>query len=357
MRILHFISSPAAGGAETYVRDLSIVMRRRGHDIHVVFLQTAEEGGRDPDFERAFLSALTSESISYSFIGKASRGKLWLGALRLRKIVRSFKADVIHCHLYYALLFSFFVFKIPVIYTHHSFRLGLPRFFYRIFDRKVSAYIAICNACRTLLEGSNRRVVQINNAVPRSRIRVVQSEGRNSETGVTFVFVGSLRTPKNLPLMLKALAKLRDCNFRLLVVGEGADGKSLKKLASSLGIDDKVEFLGNREDIKEILAKSDVFLMSSAWEGLPISLIEATMAGLPVIVTNVGGCAEVVHQCANGFVVDSQEVEDYVDALIKMISNSDLRAFFSDNALAFSSVYEMERAVDLHLELYLESFS
>ncbi|OHY79838.1 glycosyltransferase family 4 protein [Marinobacter sp. AC-23] len=352
MKILHVISSPAAGGAETYVRDLSILMRRKGHEVHIVFLQTAAESGRDPDFERKFLSSLSSESITYSFIGKETRRKPWLGGLRLRRAVQSFNADVIHCHLYYALLFSFFVFRVPVLYTHHSFKLGLSKFVYRLFDRKVSAYVAICSACKKLLEGQGRKVVQINNAVSRGRIAVTEYPCPNPESEITCVFVGSLRAPKNLSLMLNALSALENRNVRLFVVGEGPDRDMLKKLATSLGIDHQVKFLGNRSNVSQILVKSDVFLMSSVWEGLPIALIEATLTGLPVIVTNVGGCAEVVHQCANGFVVDSLEVEDYASALKKMVGDAEVRAAFSRNALAFSSVYEIERAVNRHLNLY-----
>jgi len=352
MRILHFISSPAAGGAETYVRDLSILMRQKGHDVHVVFLQTAGESGRDLEFEREFLASLESVSITYSFIGKEARRKPWLGIFRLRKAVRSFKAEVVHCHLYYALLFSFFVFKVPVLYTHHSFKLGLPKFFYHLFDRKVKVYIAICSACKMLLNGKGRAVVQINNAVSRGRLGFAKLEDRSPEADVTCVFVGSLRAPKNLSLMLKAFSEIADLNARLLIVGEGPDGSELKNLVSSLGINQKVEFLGNRSNVSEVLARSDVFLMSSAWEGLPIALIEATLTGLPVIVTNVGGCAEVVHTCANGFVVDNLEVEDYAMALRKMVGDAELRASFSRNALAFSGAFEIEQAVDKHLRLY-----
>jgi hypothetical protein len=60
MRILHFISSPAAGGAETYVRDLSIQMRKKGHDVHIVFLESAAESGRDLAFEKTFLESLSA---------------------------------------------------------------------------------------------------------------------------------------------------------------------------------------------------------------------------------------------------------------------------------------------------------
>jgi len=352
MRILHFISSPAAGGAEIYVRDLSILMSRKGHDVHIVFLESAEESGRNLEFEKLFLESLISERITYSFIGKESRRKPWLGGMRFRRIVKSFKADVIHCHLYFALFFSFFVFKIPIIYTHHNFKLGLPKFFYQFFDLKVRAYVAICSACRNLLDSHGRTLVQINNAVWKDRIATQKVGQYEAKSEVICVFVGSLCEQKNLSLMLKAFAAIHSVGVRLLIVGEGPEKKPLMQLVSSLGIVHQVDFLGNSSNVKKILAESDVFLMSSAWEGLPIALIEATLSGLPVIVTNVGGCAEVVHRCANGFVVDGFEVDDYSTALNKMIDNKKLRKFFSKNALDFSDEFEIDNSVNKHLELY-----
>jgi glycosyltransferase involved in cell wall biosynthesis len=354
MRILHFICSPAAGGAETYVRDLCILMCQKGHDVHVVFLESAVEGGRDLAFEQSFLESLAAESISYSFIGKDARKRPWLGGLRLRKVVNSFQADVVHCHLYYALLFSFFLLKTPILYTHHNIKLGLPRAFYRIFDLKVKAYIGICSACKKLLEGGGRArsVIQINNAVSKQRIptRVVSNHRFGSE--IICVFVGSLGEQKNLTLMLEAFARIQDIKVRLEIVGEGPDRSKLENLTKSLGVDGRVRFLGNVTNVVEVLAKSDVFLMSSAWEGLPIALIEATLAGLPVVVTNVGGCAEVVHQCANGFVVDSLDVDDYLAALEKMVADEKLRYFFSRNAIQFSEEFKVEKSVEKHLLLY-----
>ena len=353
MRILHFISSPAAGGAETYVRDLSILMRSKGHDVHVVFLESAAESGRDLAFEKTFLESLSAKSISYAFIGTESRRKPWLGGLRLRKVVNAFQADVVHCHLYYALLFSFFLFKTPVLYTHHNIKLGLPRSFYRIFDLKVKAYIGICSACKKQLEGGRARsVVLINNAVSKQRIPVRSNANRSSESKVTCVFVGRLGEQKNLTLLMAAFARLQNLDVKLKIVGEGPDRSKLESLAKSLGIDNQVQFLGNISNVGEVLAASDVFLMSSAWEGLPIALIEATLAGLPVVVTNVGGCAEVVHQCANGFVVASLDVDDYSAALEKMVADDKLRSFFSRNALQFSGEFEIEKSVEKHLLLY-----
>lgn len=352
MRVIHFISSPAAGGAETYVRDLSVIMSKKGHDIHIVFLQTAAEGGRDLEFEKDFLKSLSDSNITYSFIGKVSRKKPWLGGFRLRKIIKSFKPDLLHCHLYYALLFSFFSFGVPVVYTHHNIKLGLPKFFYRIFDFKVSSYVGICSACENMLGRRKRDVLQINNAVCGDRVYQKLKINDHSSSKIFCIFIGSLCEQKNLTLMLKAIEQINNPNVYLQVAGEGPDKEKLMNLVTELNIGKQVYFLGNVTNIASVLEESDIFLMSSKWEGLPISLIEATLTGLPVVVTNVGGSAEVVHECAHGFVVDSFEVSDYASALKKLVDNAELRAFFSRNALAFSSVYEVECSVNKHIELY-----
>lgn len=358
MRILQFICGPGAGGAEIYVRDLSITMREAGHDVHIVFLQSAAESNRDIEFEKLFLESLSKESISYSFIGKDSRKKPWLGISRLREVVKSFKPDIIHCHLYYALFFSFFISSTPIVYTHHNIKLGIPKFVYRLFDLRVSAYIGISNACKKILmHGKNRNVVQITNAVSRNRIPLRDISELEAKPEVDFIFVGMLSPQKNLGLMLQAFSGLKNQNARLKIVGEGPDRDKLEALAKTLDLEDQVSFLGNIYNVGALLAQSDVFVMSSAWEGLPIALIEATLIGLPVIVTNVGGCSEVVHQCANGFVVDSLDVDDYQKALQKMMDNKDLRLLFSKNALKFSKSFEINEAAEKHLQLYQKIIS
>ena len=352
MRIIHFISSPCAGGAETYVRDLSIEMQKQGHSVHILFLQSASESQRDARFESDYLQCLLENKISFSFVGKKARLKPWIGLLKLRREVRDFDANLVHCHLYYALFFSFFIFGVPIVYTHHSFKLGLPKIFYRVFDLKVSSYVAICSACHNLLSGNHRQIIQINNAVSIGRITPKLNKEGKEQDCVTFVFVGSLRAPKNLELLLKSFAAVQGPKFRLLIVGEGDERERLEQLAHSVGIEKYVSFLGNRSNVDEIISASDCFVMSSAWEGLPIALIEATLAGLPVVVTNVGGCAEIVHRCANGFVVDDLNVEAYSVALGKMLRDEGLRASFSKNAFEFSAEYEINVSVAKHLRLY-----
>ncbi|MCP4407268.1 MAG: glycosyltransferase family 4 protein, partial [Gammaproteobacteria bacterium] len=115
-----------------------------------------------------------------------------------------------------------------------------------------------------------------------------------------------------------------------------------------------VLLLGNRSDIPDILGQSHLFLMSSAWEGLPISLIEATLSGLPCIVTDVGGCSEVIDTCQNGVVVESGNPQALADAITRILSNPDLYSKLSANALARSGAFTIGAACSGHIRLYQE---
>ncbi|RUR35569.1 glycosyltransferase family 4 protein [Vreelandella populi] len=359
MKILHVISSAAAGGAEIYVRDLSVEMVKAGHEVFILFLDRAAEAGRDGDFEAKFLKELESQGIEYGFIGAAARKKPWQGTRRINEVVSEFSPDIVHCHLYYAAIFSLFVKKAKVVYTHHNIRLGAKALIYKILDMKVSRYIGICLACKELLESvSRKKVVRIDNGVTPTRIQK-RLRGRDQERGdvVKLISVGRLSAQKNLELLISSLAKLDDVRYQLKIAGEGPFRERLEQLAHDKGISAHIEFLGNVSNVDELLYEADVFVMSSAWEGLPIAQIEATLSGLPVIVTNVGGCAEIVHKACNGIVVDELDEASYVQALEKMLTNDSLHHLFSKSALAYSNDYLIKTSADKHIALYEEALT
>lgn len=103
--------------------------------------------------------------------------------------------------------------------------------------------------------------------------------------------------------------------------------------------------------MKELLNKADAFVMSSAWEGLPIAQIEATLTGLPVLVTNVGGCAEIVNRVQNGLVADAN-IDSYSEKLTYMVSDFSFRERCFEQAMANGFHYTVNNAVAKHLQLY-----
>ncbi|OJA06005.1 glycosyltransferase [Halomonas sp. QHL1] len=356
MKILHVISSAAAGGAEIYVRDLSVEMIKSGHEVFILFLDRASEAGRDGDFETQFLKEIKAQGIKYDFIGAEARKKPWLGIGKMKEVASTFSPDIVHCHLYYAAIFSLFVKNAKIVYTHHNIRLGAHSLLYKLLDLKVSRYIGICLACKKLLEGvSRRKVVRIDNGVTPTRIKKRLRESDHARGNVIkLISIGRLSDQKNLALLISSLALLDSHRYQLKIAGEGALRKSLEQLALEKGVSTNIKFLGNVSNVDELLFDADVFVMSSAWEGLPIAQIEATLSGLPVIVTNVGGCAEIVHKACNGIVVDLLDEESYAQALNKMLTNDSLLNLFSQNALIYSSDYLIQTATDKHIALYTE---
>lgn len=204
---MHFISSAAAGGAEVFVRDLSIMAAKDQHSVVIVFMDHAEDVARDVAFETGFLKDLAEAGIQYEFIGSGARKNLLKGAIKLRQIVKRHKPDILHCHLYYAAIFSLFVRTVPVIYTHHNYKIRAPRKIYRILDLRVSAYIGICFACYNLLRSvSSRPVIHIDNGVATDRLKVKPSGGANPKKRTRVVMVGALTKQKNYSLIIRALS-------------------------------------------------------------------------------------------------------------------------------------------------------
>lgn len=352
LRIVHVLSSPAAGGAEVYVKDLALAMAARGHFVAIAFLSHAHEVGRQRSYEEIFLDELSSGGVKVDFIGYKARRNPVFGWARMRRLVKEWQPDVVHSHLFYGLLFSVFS-AAPVVYSHHSIKLRLGAWVYRLLlDRVVDTYVGICAACVNVLKSaSSRPVVRIDNGVSSARVRR-RPKLLLGRTGVRLFSTGRLTEQKNYSLLLEAVAELDDLDFSLEIAGEGPLRAALEREVGQRHLSHRVTLLGNVSDVAERLSGSDIFVMSSAWEGLPIALLEATLTGLPVVVTNVGGCAEVVHTVGNGLVVDTLDAKDLAAALRRMIESESQRSFFSNNALAYSTRYELNTSLSSHLSLY-----
>jgi glycosyltransferase involved in cell wall biosynthesis len=114
------------------------------------------------------------------------------------------------------------------------------------------------------------------------------------------------------------MARLRNEDHVLLIAGAGPLRQPIERLAAELGVSEKVRLLGIRKDIPKLMAAADAYVMSSAWEGLPMVLLEAAASALPIVTTAVGGNSEIVHDGINGFVVSANNSEALADAMQRM---------------------------------------
>jgi glycosyltransferase involved in cell wall biosynthesis len=149
---------------------------------------------------------------------------------------------------------------------------------------------------------------------------------RPSRAGpVTVLAVGRLRPPKDFPTLVRAVARLEPGAVRLEIAGDGPERAALASEIERLGLDGTVELLGTRSDVPDLLAAADVFVLSSDSEGLPMSVLEAMAAGVPVVATAVGGVPELVRDDETGLLVPPRDPGALAAALGKLAADPELR--------------------------------
>jgi glycosyltransferase involved in cell wall biosynthesis len=171
--------------------------------------------------------------------------------------------------------------------------------------------------------------------------------------GPTLAFAGRLGPQKALGVALAALREVP--GVTLVIAGDGPDRQQLEDLAEEFGITSRVRFVGNisREGVLRLFRAADATVLSSSWENLPHTVLEALAVGSPVLATAVGGVPEVVHDGKNGLLVAPNDPEALADAIRRLFSDTDLRRRLVDAAPA-SVVGYTEESVFTCIEEQLE---
>lgn len=358
-RILHVISALAPGGAETMVRGLAIEMQlRKNAQSGIAYIASAADQGRDPAFEADFLKRLSDAGIPTYELGNQTRKNVLLGAIRLRGVVAKFRPNLIHIHLGYGLLFRALSWlDVPTIYTNHYVTSTFPAFLFRWFDRTITEYVSICRECDAFLKRVAKKPVTL---IYNGSSSGVSRPPRSEPNGQVFrlLSVGSLTLRKNFPMLIDvvdAVSRELQKEGRSIVceiAGSGECLDELKDLVCAKKLVGVVNFLGQRSDIEALMNTADVMIMTSKGEGLPITLIEAAHAALPMIATDVGGCREIVSDGVNGYLVPDGDSELMVQRLLKLIHEPDSYVAFSAKASESAQTFSLANCTTSHEALY-----
>lgn len=177
-----------------------------------------------------------------------------------------------------------------------------------------------------------------------------------NEDDVVSLTVANLRKNKDYPNLFAAAQLACQANPRLhfLAVGQGPLEDELRDLHATTGLGERFRFLGYRRDIPDLMAASDIFTLGSAHEGLPVAIMEAFAAGLPVVATAVGGVPDQVRDGVEGIIVPPGNPVALGDALIRIAGHADLRARLAANARTRASVYDIRTAVHTQEQRYIQ---
>ncbi len=365
-RIAHFIDTEIIGGAEIVLLDLAQGIRERGYEP-VIF-----------HFRHPLLPELAAAANIPSFqlpgyeLYKSSR-TLHRFARGLAEVLEQERIDLVHTHLFgpaVGAALSRYYRPIPHVATLHD--------IYIIEERRARArllqlaawtgsnLVMISENMRwyysklVYLPNHRRHLIQngIDISCYHSTSSVLREELRATlgikQQEVVFTCVARLTELKRHDLILRALARLKSTgNHKLLFVGVGPEEDSLRKLAYYYEVQDRVLFLGMRHDIPEILHASDVFVLASDTEGLSRSVLEAMAAGLPSVVTDVGGNSELVLDEVTGLIVPPNDAESLSGAMLRLSTEEALRKKFAEAAFERAvSSFSRSRMLDRYTSLY-----
>lgn len=259
----------------------------------------------------------------------------WKWVRNFGALLRSERATVFHAHLVWPVACSYgliaaSLYRVPgILATQQLFapiETAHDRRLQKIVSLGVHRYIAVSEALAKELRPlvlRPRRVVVVRNSVAPAAFRgAAPAELRRSLTrnGEALVLtLARLDPQKGLPYLLEAAKSLPKATFA--IAGDGRDRKALEDQARSLGLEGRVRFLGYRDDIPDLLAACDLFVLPSLFEGLPISVLEAMAAGKPVVATRIGGTDEAVENGVTGFLVPPRDPAALADAVSRVLSD------------------------------------
>lgn len=203
---------------------------------------------------------------------------------------------------------------------------------------------------------NNGNVIFIN-GVGVCDIKDVPTKEIRSELGIReddfiCISVGDLIKRKNYETLIKAINFCTDDKIKLIVCGEGPRRKKLEKLALKLGVESQVFFLGYRSDITELLSNSDCYVFSTEQEGLPRSLMEAMVVGLPCIVSDIRGNIDLIKDESGGYIVNALDYKAFARQIEILSKNREMREKMGLFNREYIEKYKLEKVIEETVNFY-----
>lgn len=358
--VLWLIKGLGPGGAEQLLLLAARVVDRERFTYRLAYVRP-DKTHLVPEFEALGLAP--------ERLGAGRRGRLaWL--TDLRRLMAG--ADIVHAHSpVLASVARLLALTLPrsrrpaVVVTEHnewsSHRLP-TRLLNGLTTPLDAHHWAVSDQVRDTMWRSRRRGYEVlihgidTEAVPasadaRARLR---AELGVADDEVLSLTVANLRRNKDYPNLLRAARRAVEAEPRLrfAAVGQGPLADEVAALHAELGLGDRFQLLGFRRDVHELMAAADIFTLGSAHEGLPVAVMEAFAAGLPVVATNVGGLPHQVRSGVEGLLVPSGDHVALAEALVQVARDADRRAAMARAARSRAADYDIRSAVTAQEAVY-----
>ncbi len=369
MRVVHIIKVTRISGAERHLLVLLAGLIQRGIDARLVILVERDKPMDD------MLAEATKRGIPITRLSirrDYDLALLW----RLRALLRDQNPDVVHTHLVHADLYGCCAARIAGVRTLISSRHNDDQFRYRPRWRNLHRRLWRWTSGGIAISESIRRFAIEVEGAPADKITVVhygidfawlndddiasarQQLRADLGLGADALLLGMvcrLVEQKGIPYALEAIRRIKTqhASAQFVVAGDGEKAGELRRLASALGIADRVHWLGWRGDAADLMAAFDVLLVPSLWEGFGLVLLEAMARRVPVIASRVSAIPEVIVHGETGILIEPRDVDGLAQAMTRLLNDRALRKYMGLlGAARLEERFSVERMVAGTIAVY-----
>lgn len=366
---------PQINGVSHFVCKSAEALAKLGHEVRVFAVSSSKKQSQENSgyLQNPRIVFLPSTSF-WGYPGERFELPLGFALAEIRK----FKPDVIHTHTPFGVgweaVWAGKIFNIPIVGTHHTFfdhYLKYVKMDYEWLHKFSWGYTLVYyNRCNLILSPSKALAEALKNYGLKRPIDVLpnfidtnffqpaknraEKEKLKEKFGVAgkaLIYMGRVSYEKSIDKVIDAfaLAAKKVPNIKLLIIGDGQERPALERLATDLGIKNKIDFLGFKrgKDLLEVLQAGDIFLTASKSENMPLSVLEAMAAGLPVIGVDSLGIPEIVRNNKNGFILPPDDYKAMAEKIIELVKDDKIIERFSMASHELAMEYSEERTAKL----------
>jgi len=351
MNVLHLVSSFEQGGLEK----LLLCFLKASKEVITVVVMNDK-------VDEHLRQELLKTGHKVFFIGRKEGHKHPKYLLRLLKIIKENNIDIVHSHnpgsLIWSILCKMLKPRLKLVYTIHSspivknWNKGMLFINRTFIDMNIAISEDMLNDC-------------VKNKLEVTKIYVgidtkIWKQAYSDLRAFNIINVGRITHQiKGQDILIKALKECKDkgIKFACNLVGgvyeyDTESFECLKKLINDLDLSEEIKFLGNRNDVPELLSQSDLFILPSRLEGLPLVLLEAMSSKLPVIASKISGSSELIEHGKNGLLFESENHLDLAEKILFLYNNREDMKRLTQNAYEFVQGFDISVMCEKYWELY-----
>ena len=362
---------------------IATVVQKHINVFHLPFLKNFQENGYETYVAAANDTNDSNVSVPYcdhyveiKFKRNPFHPGNLLAYIKLKKLIDNNAFDIIHCHTPVGGMLGRLASRsarkkgTKVFYTAHGFHFykGAKKINWLLYYpvEKFCSYLT-----DVLITINNEDFTLAKKKMKAKRIEYVPGVGidltkfnnvqvdrnvKRQELGVPrdaflITSVGEISKRKNHRIIIDALRFINDDRVHYVIVGTGPLLLELKSFAENIGVNDRVHFIGYRNDVSEIYAVSDIACLPSIHEGLPVALIEAMASGLPCVASRIRGCTDLISE-ESGFLINPNDVNGIIKAISDLLNDQDLRRKIGNDNKERAHQYSVIRIVEMMKSIY-----